>query len=400
MVPEEVLKSLSIKNDARIVQIVIDGLGGLPVNGRTEMEAADLPNLDQFAANSVCGQTDPISRGITPGSGPAHLGLFGYDPLKYVIGRGVLEVLGLGMEMTGSDVAVRGNFATLANGKITDRRAGRIASEKSNKLCEILQKEIPEIDGAKVIIQPGKEHRFCMIFRKDGLDGRVADADPQKTGLKPLPAKPLAPEAQETADIANKFIEKATEALADCSPANTILMRGFANYPDIPSMEELFNLNPAAIAVYPMYKGLAKLVGMKLLDAGETMEDQIECLHKNFNKHDFFYIHYKYADSRGEDGDFDAKVQALEDFDRHMPAILAMEPDVIVVTGDHSTPALLRGHSWHPNPIALWSPYITPDRVKHFTEYECSTGGLGRFESVNIMPMLMAHALKLDKFGA
>jgi 2,3-bisphosphoglycerate-independent phosphoglycerate mutase len=345
--------------------------------------------------------TYSVARGITPGSGPSHLALFGYDPFKYEIGRGVLEALGVGLDMGPNDVAARGNFATInEKGIITDRRAGRIATERCKELCALLSREIREVDGAQILIEPGKEHRFTLLFRRQGLDGRLADTDPQKTGFPAHPATALAEEAEETARLVNKFVQKAGAVLADSFPVNTVLLRGFAKYPVIPSMSELFKLNPAAVAAYPMYRGLAKLVGMTVLDAGETLNDEIECLRKNFDRFDFLYIHYKTPDSRGEDGDFQGKVAAIEAMDRHIPALLALEPDVIAVTGDHSTPSLLKGHSWHPNPFLLWSRYIRTDVVKKFTELECAQGALGVFMAGDVMPLLLAHALKLEKYGA
>jgi len=337
MIPDGILRELTEQNAAKIVLLVADGLGGVPHDGRTELEAADIPCLNKLASESECGLTDPIARGITPGSGPSHLALFGYDPLQYEIGRGVLEALGVGLSMTARDVAARANFATLDKGIIVDRRAGRPASEKSRELCALLSKAIPRIGDVEVVIEPGKEHRFTVLFRGDGLDGRIEDADPQKDGHPPVLAKPLAPEAEHTADVVNDFIRMANEALEGRHPANTILVRGFAKYPAIPSMTERFKLQPACIATYPMYRGLAKLVGMKILQPRETIEDEFNTLSREFEKHDFFYIHIKKTDSYGEDGNFDKKVEIIEELDRQVPTLLALEPDVIVVTGDHST---------------------------------------------------------------
>jgi len=302
--------------------------------------------------------------------------------------------------MTARDVAARANFATLDKGLIVDRRAGRPATEKSRALCALLSKAIPRIGDVEVIIEPGKEHRFTVLFRGDGLDGRIEDADPQKDGHPPVLAKPLAPEAERTADVVNDFIRLATEALEGRHPANTVLVRGFAKYPAIPSMTERFKLQPACIATYPMYRGLAKLVGMKILEPRETIEDEFNTLGREFEKHDFFYIHIKKTDSYGEDGNFDKKVEVIEELDRHVPTLLALEPDVIVVTGDHSTPAVLKGHSWHPCPFLLWSKYCRPDGASRFTERECARGSLGRFPTVEAMALMLANAQKMKKFGA
>ena len=377
MIPDEVLRELTEQNAAKIVLLVADGLGGVPHEGRTELEAADIPCLNKLASESELGLTDPIGRGITPGSGPSHLALFGYDPLQYEIGRGVLEALGVGLSMTSRDVAARANFATLDKGLIVDRRAGRPATEKSRELCALLSKAIPRIGDVEVIIEPGKEHRFTVLFRGDGLDGRIEDADPQKDGHPPVPARPLAPEAERTADVVNDFIRLATEALEGRHPANTVLVRGFAKYPAIPSMTERFKLHPACIATYPMYRGLAKLVGMKILEPRETIEDEFNTLGREFEKHDFFYIHIKKTDSYGEDGNFDKKVQIIEELDRHVRRCSRWSRNVIVVTGDHSTPAVLKGHSWHPCPFLLWSKYCRPDGAARFSERECARGSWG-----------------------
>jgi len=402
MVNEEIMKSLAIKTESKIVLLVADGIGDLPSeSNKTVLEKAFIPNLDKLAAKSVCGLTDPISCGITPGSGPAHLSLFGYDPIKYQIGRGVLEALGVGMELTSRDLASRGNFATLdKEGIITDRRAGRIATELNEKLCKLMQDKINQIGGVEVIIRPGKEHRFVVVFRGDGLDGALSDADPQKVGEKIKFAEPLDSKAKKSAKIVNEFIKQATEVLKEHHPANTILLRGFAKHPGLPTMKELFKLTPAAIATYPMYKGLAKLVGMNILKTGESLNDEFKTLQDNFSQYDFFYLHIKKTDSYGEDGNFEQKVKVIEEVDKYIPEVLALKPDVLVVTGDHSTPAIMKGHSWHPNPFMLFSKYIRVDEVEQFNEKECVKGELGRFSAVDVLPLMMANALKLQKFGA
>jgi len=402
MINEEIMKSLAIKTESKIVLLVTDGIGDIPSeNNKTVLEKAFIPNLDKLASKSACGLTDPISCGITPGSGPAHLSLFGYDPIKYQIGRGVLEALGIGMELTSCDLACRGNFATLdKEGIITDRRAGRIATELNEKLCKFMQDKINLIGDVEVIIRPGKEHRFVVVFRGDGLDGALSDADPQKVGEKIKFTEALDSKAKKSAETVNEFIEQATEVLKEHHPANTILLRGFAKHPGLPTMKELFKLTPAAIATYPMYKGLSKLVGMDILETGESLNDEFKTLQDNFSKYDFFYLHIKKTDSYGEDGNFEQKVKVIEEVDKYIPEVLALRPDVLVVTGDHSTPAIMKGHSWHPNPFMLFSKYIRVDETEQFNEKECVKGGLGRFSAVDVLPLMMANALKLQKFGA
>lgn len=402
MINEEIMKSLAIKTKSKIVLLVADGIGDLPSeNNKTVLERAFIPNLDKLASKSVCGLTDPISCGITPGSGPAHLSLFGYDPIKYQIGRGVLEALGIGMELTSRDLACRGNFATLdKEGIITDRRAGRIATELNEKLCKLMQDKINQIGEVKTIIKPGKEHRFVVVFRGDGLEDALSDADPQKVGEKIKFAEPLDSKAKKSVETVNEFIKQATEVLKAHHPANTVLLRGFAKYPELPTMKELFKLTPAAIATYPMYKGLAKLVGMDILETGESLSDEFKTLQDNFSRYDFFYLHIKKTDSYGEDGNFEQKVKVIEEVDKYIPEVLALKSDVLVVTGDHSTPALMKGHSWHPNPFMLFSKYIRVDEAEQFNEKECVKGGLGRFSAVDVLPLMMANALKLQKFGA
>jgi len=402
MVNEEIMKSLAIKTESKIVLLVADGIGDIPSkNNKTVLETALIPNLDKLASKAVCGLTDPISCGITPGSGPAHLSLFGYDPIKYQIGRGVLEALGVGMELTPYDLACRGNFATLSEeGIITDRRAGRIATALNEKICKIMQDKIKRIGEVEVIITPGKEHRFVVVFRGKGLEEGLSDADPQVVGEKIKFAEPLQPGAKKTAEVINEFIRKATEVLKEHYPANTVLLRGFAKHPGLPTMSELFKLSPAAIATYPMYKGLAKLVGMKILETGESIKEEFETLKENFEKYDFFYLHIKKTDSYGEDGKFEEKVKVIEEVDKFIPEVLNLKPDVLVVTGDHSTPTLLKAHSWHPNPFILFSSYIRVDEIDRFNERACARGGLGRFSAVDALPLMMANALKLKKFGA
>jgi 2,3-bisphosphoglycerate-independent phosphoglycerate mutase len=397
---EQMARELSQTTDSKIVLLVMDGVGGLPVDGKTELEAARTPNLDALAASGVCGLADPVLMGITPGSGPAHLALFGYDPLRYRLGRGILEALGSGVEVGRNDLVARGNFATLKDGLVADRRAGRIPTEENARICERLNSGLPRREGAEVRVFPGKEHRFVARFTAEGLSDALSDADPQKEGRPPVPAEALEPAADKAAAIVNRFLEDIQAVLEGEPKANTALLRGFSKFPSIPTMPELFKLRPAAVANYPMYKGLARLLGMEVMDAGGGTADLFDALEKNFAAHDFFYVHFKRTDSAGEDGNYAAKVEAIEELDAYIPRVLSLKPDVLVVTADHSTPSTLKGHSWHPNPFLLVSPTAGVDDVRVFTERACAGGLLGRFRSISAMPLMLAHGLKLKKYGA
>ncbi len=388
---------------SKIVLLVMDGLGGLPIEegGKTELETARTPNMDALAARSVLGLHHPLPLGLTPGSGAAHLGLFGYDPIKFEIGRGVLSALGVDFDLQKGDVAARGNFCTVdQDGVITDRRAGRIPTEIGERLCNLLMEKV-HIPGVQVILQAEKEYRFVLILRGEGLSGEVSDTDPQMVGKKPYVAQAAVPEAEKTAEFVREFVRQGTEILAHEHPANYFVLRGFAQLPNWPTFNEVWGVNAVAIAQYPMYRGVAKVVGMTVLQAASSMEEEISMLEQNWDKHDFFFVHMKKTDSYGEDGNFDAKVDIIEQVDALVPRILALNPDVLIITGDHSTPAKLRSHSWHPVPVLLYSPDCLPDGITSFGERACAHGSLGsRFEATDLMPYAIAHAQRLDKFGA
>jgi 2,3-bisphosphoglycerate-independent phosphoglycerate mutase len=381
--------------------LVADGLGGLPMTpgGLTELETARTPNLDALATRGVSGGLIPVKPGITPGSGPGHLGLFGYDPLRHLIGRGALEATGIGIALGPNDVAARGNYCTLdADGNISDRRAGRIPSEESAPLAEMLAKV--DVPGVRVNVAAVKEHRFVVVFTGEGLGDAVDDTDPQATGVPPLAPHGHDVASQKTAEISAQFILQAGKLLADQPKANGLTLRGFSARPDIRRFEEVYGLRAAAIAVYPMYRGLAQLVGMNLVGAAKTLSEQVEVLEQHWNDYDFFFLHYKYTDAAGEDGDFDGKVARIEEFDAIIPAVEALSPDVLIVTGDHSTPSRLKAHSWHPVPTILASDVCRTDRCTAFGERETVTGGLGQFEAKYLLPLALANAGRLAKFGA
>lgn len=397
------VEKLVTTNEARIMLLVLDGLGDIPSRehgGQTPLEAARTPNLDELVKEAVCGRMIPVLPGITPGSGPGHLALFGYDPVRLEIGRGIVEAAGLGLELTGDTLAARANFATMDNqGVITDRRAGRIPTEKTAELCRILS-TIEQIDGVQVQIAPSLGHRFVVLFKGEELDPRLSDSDPQKEGQKPLPVVPLVSEARKASEIANQFVAEAHRLLRGEQPANSVLLRGFSTTPRLSTLAERFKLRTAAIANYPAYRGMARLVGMDLLPVVQSVKEQFELYLEQYQQYDFFFVHVKGTDSAGEDGDFDRKVATIEEVDQSLPVLLQKMPDVFAVTGDHSSPVPLKAHSWHPVPVMIHSPVCGADDVSRFTEKQCNLGGLGIFPAINLMPLLLANGKKLKKFGA
>jgi 2,3-bisphosphoglycerate-independent phosphoglycerate mutase len=398
----EMLQSLTIPSATKIVLLVMDGLGGLPrdVGGKTELETARKPNMDTLAAQAALGLSDPVGAGITPGSGPGHLGLFGYDPLVFEIGRGVLEALGIDFELGANDVAARGNFATMdARGNLSDRRAGRISTAENRKLVDLLR--TIKLRGVETFVETVKEHRFVLVLRGDGLSGDLADSDPSRVGVPALPVRAFNPGAEATAALANEFVAKANAVLKDKHPANTLLLRGFAKRPTLPTLHDTYGVRAASIAVYPMYRGVSKLVGMQALRVnGETVADEFTTLESSWKDFDFFYLHIKKTDSYGEDGNFDAKAHVIEEVDAQLPRLFALNPDVIAISGDHSTPAVLKAHSWHPVPTLLYSKFVRAGDAKEYGEAACSRANLGRFPAKELMPLMMANAMRLTKFGA
>ena len=385
---------------SKIVLLVADGLGGLPHpdTRKSELETAHIPNLDALAQRSACGLTTPVEIGVAPGSGPGHLALFGYNPLKYLIGRGALEALGIGADLLPGDVAARGNFCTVDDeGLLTDRRAGRIRTELSAPLCQRL--DSIEIPGVQVDVMPVQDYRFVLRLRGEDLSEAVEETDPQREGLPPRPARALEPGAERTAEIVQEFVSQAGRLLSEEQPANMVLLRGWAQLPNLPEFGRVYHLNPAAIAAYPMYRGIASVASMRIIPTGMTFGDEVDTLHANWNDHDFFFIHYKPADAAGEDGDFDGKVKCLEELDTHIPRILDLEPDVLMVAGDHATPAIMASHSWHPVPFMLHSRLTLGEGVDGFNERACAQGSIGRIPAETIMLLALSHAGKLGKFG-
>ena len=399
----ELIDTLVVKNQSKIIFLIMDGLGGLPRPGghETELETARTPHLDALAKKSVCGLLDPVGYGITPGSGPAHFSLFGYDPVKNNIGRGILEGAGIDFPMTDRDLLVRINFATVdKNGLVVDRRAGRIDNETNRRVCRKLQDHVRLDKGVEVMFESVREHRALLVLRGDGLREEIAETDPQKTNMLPISPRALIPAAEPTAALFSEIVDQARKVLFDEARANMILLRGYARYRRYPSIEERFGLNALAIASYPMYRGIARLLGMDIAMPTDSIRAEVDSLRDNYTKYDFFFMHVRPTDSRGEDGNFEAKVKVIEEVDTLIPLVTGLKPDVLVVTGDHSTPAVMASHSWHPVPVLLAAETCRPDRVERFGERDCSQGGLGRIPMVYLMGLALAHAKRLEKFGA
>jgi 2,3-bisphosphoglycerate-independent phosphoglycerate mutase len=398
-----VVDQLATENTTKIIFLVMDGVGGLPMEGKggTELQSAQKANLDKLATKSICGLMDPILPGITPGSGPAHFALFGYNPIESNIGRGVLEAAGINLPMTDRDVAIRINFATIdKNGNIIDRRAGRIDTDESKRVCKKIRENVSLAPDAEFIIEAVKEHRAALLIRGDNLGGDLADTDPQQLGVPPLEPKALNKESQKTAQLTKRFLEQAFKVLSDEQKANAMLLRGFARHRPYKSMLERYKLKTLAIANYPMYRGVAFLLNMDLHPVTADIKSEFEAVAQNYDKYDFFFVHVKPTDSKGEDGDFDAKVKVIEQVDALIPILTGLNPDVFVVTADHSTPSIMKGHSWHPVPVLLHSKYCRTDNVNKFDEISCIQGGLGRMASMQLMPVILANAQRLMKYGA
>ena len=394
------IDDLCYSTPTKIVLLVADGLGGVPhpETGRSELESANLPNLDGLARQSACGLTTPVAPGITPGSGPGHMALFGYDPVRYLIGRGVLEALGIDLELHEGDVAARGNFCTVdAENLLVDRRAGRICTQESKPLVEALDQI--EVPGVELSVHPVRDHRFVLLLRGTGLGENVSETDPQAVGVAPEEAESLADDSEMTARAIKTFVAAARRALGGRDIANMVLLRGFSSIPRLPDFGKTYRLNPVAIAAYPMYRGLARLVGMEVLPTGPTFDDQLDTLEKHLGEYDFFFVHYKAPDAAGEDRNFEGKVATLEELDARIPRLLAMNPDTLVIAGDHSTPAIMGSHSWHPVPLLVHAPLTRGDGVGEFSEWGCGTGSIGRIPATSVMMMALAYAEKLRKFG-
>lgn len=395
------LSSLARKSSSRIVLLVLDGVGGLAKDGKTELEAARTPNLDNLARGASCGLSVPVLLGITPGSGPAHLALFGYDPLTFEISRGALEVYGVGKTLSDQQIGARGNFCRIdGDGVVRDRRAGRLRTEENTRLCAHLNERIGEVDGVGVEFVPGKEHRFVLILTGKGLTSELSDTDPHEEMKHYTECTASSPEGEMGARLVNSLMETVLDLLTGEKEATGIILRGFSGRPEIPTLGDLYHLKPAVIATYPMYKGIANIVGMDIIGCESTWESQVVALEESFGHYDFFYLHYKFTDMAGEDGDFEKKVGLIEEADGAVDRILELKPDVFVVTGDHSTPASMKKHSWHPNPFMIKSIGARIDSADRFTEGECARGCLGVFEAKYGMGLMLAHAGKLDKFGA
>jgi 2,3-bisphosphoglycerate-independent phosphoglycerate mutase len=395
------ITSLIQSADTKILLVVMDGLGGYAdADHGTELEAATTPHLDQLVREGTAGMFEPVGPGITPGSGPGHLGLFGYDPEQFELGRGALSAAGLDFELRVGDVAARGNLATLGpDGTLTDRRAGRIPDAEARVIVDKLQAGV-SVPGIEVFFRHEREHRVLVVLRGPGLDPRLTDTDPQHTGVAPITAAPLDPEAKRTADLLAEVDAQVRRVLADEPKAHVVLFRGFDTHRELPGFAERFGLRAAAVAIYPMYRGIARLLGMDVLGRPTDLGDQLAILRESWDQYDYFFLHHKYTDSAGEDGDRARKIKAVEQLDAVVPDLRALSPDVIAVSGDHSTPSQMAAHSWHPVPTLLWSERCGRDDVEQFGERWCRQGALGLRPTKDLMAFMLANAGRLAKYGA
>jgi 2,3-bisphosphoglycerate-independent phosphoglycerate mutase len=403
----EILRALARRTDSKIVLLVLDGVGDIHTGDspRTPLESATTPNLDKLAEASALGLSLPVDVGITPGSGPGHLGLFGYDPTeeRHQIGRGVLEALGINYSLEPGQVAARGNYCTLdAKGRITDRRAGRPSQEDCERVSALLDAAIDVIDGVGVRVLPVKEHRFCAIFSGPDISAAIEDTDPQQTGVAPLTAiaRDATPHGARMARVVDRFVAEARAKLSAEPKINGLTLRGFSTDPGLPTFGELYRLAPAAVAAYPLYRGVARLAGMDVLKTGPTPADAFATVARHWADHDFFFIHIKKTDSSGEDGDREAKIAAIESVDAAFAALIELKPDVIAVTGDHGTPHVMKSHSWHAVPLLVHGPHCDIDQTTRFTESEARQGSLGTLRADRLIGLLLANGGKLAKFGA
>lgn len=396
----DLIRRLSQPADSKVILCVLDGLGGMPgPRGRTELEEARTTHLDRLVSDGCIGRTLPVGYGITPGSGPGHMALFGYDPLAFEIGRGALESTGIGFEIGPQDITARGNLCTLdAEGRITDRRAGRLPTEETRAICERLQ--TIALPGVETFVQVVQDQRFILVLRGPGLSDQITETDPQREGVPPIVSAAITPEGERTAGLVREWVTRATAMLTGGERANGVLLRGWSGRPKVPPFPELWKLRAAAVTVYPMYRGVARLVGMDALDGGHDLSEQIAAVRAHWDEYDFFFLHYKYTDSAGEDGDFHRKCDAIEAFDKAVPDIQALGPDVLVVTGDHSTPAMMAAHSFHPVPVVMWGQNVRRDHLHHFNEVSAREGELGTFPAKEVLPIAFGHAGRLAKFGA
>lgn len=407
----DLLAHLAQPSETKIVLLVLDGIGDLAnaAQPKTALEAARTPHLDALAACSSLGRIVPVATGVTPGSGPGHLALFGYDPAaaENDIGRGVLEALGLGIPLGADDVTARGNFATAnAAGELTDRRAGRIPSEEGQRVCAKLNAALAQIGGAdapKLEVVPGEAHRFVFVMRAGGtarLSAAIEGTDPQATGVPPLLAAASAPEAAQTVEWVRQAITVMEAAIADEPKANRVLLRGFSKLPHLPSMAALYKLRLGAFAGYPLYRGVASACGMEVVPCGKRIAEIIDTVASRWHDFDFFFLHVKQTDQAGEDGDVATKTAVVEEVDAALPRLLALAPDVVAITGDHSTPAPMAAHSWHPVPLLVASKVAFADDATRFDERQALRGHLGTFPARELIGLLLAHAGRLEKYGA
>ena len=404
----------------KVVLVIIDGLGDRPISelkDQTPLEAANTPNLDYFATNGITGIMNAIDVGIRPGSDTSHLAIFGYDPETHYTGRGIFEAAGIGMELKKGDIALRGNFATVTEDLIiVDRRAGRI--ENVSKLADALNGM--KIDGVRFFVKAGVMHRAGVVLRGSNLSHMVSDNDPHEVGVKVKQVKALdnTEEAKFTASVINKFLEEAHKILKEHEvnkkrrkerllEANYILLRGASKLTHFEPFEKKYKLKACCIAGAGLYKGIAKVLGMDVLQvkgatgtANTDINAKFIAAKKALAKYDFVFVHIKYADNYAEDGNVFGKLKFIEKIDDALIHLIGIKDTLIVITADHSTPCKLKAHSGDPVPIVMFGEGVRTDKVKEFNERSCMQGGLGRIKGKDLMNEILNLIGKAKLYGA
>ena len=400
--------------------VICDGLGDRPIpklGRKTPLEYAKTPNLDAIARRGIIGAMNTIDIGVRPGSDTAHMAIFGYDPHVYYTGRGPFETAGLRMEHKDGDICFRVNMGTVDDTlHIIDRRAGRIGDTSA------FARELNgmKIDGVEFFVKAGTGYRMGMIMRGKKLSTHITDIDPGHVGkgVRMCEATDDTSEAKRTAKILNTFVSRAHKLLKrmpvnidrqknGLPQANYLLVRGAGVYPKLPRFFDKYGLRAACFAGAGLYKGIARLIGMDVVHVpGATgkpdsnIRAKVETAIKHRKDYDFFFIHFKGADSCGEDGDVEGKIAYIEKIDDAVAPLLKLKNSLVVITADHSTPCTIKSHSADDVPIVIMGDEVRDDDVHEFSERTCAKGRMGHIKGMHVMPIILDLMGIAEKFGA